>query len=130
MTKARPNRPDGGVTVIKSTKSLITPKPSVAGSDSIMSLAKYFGISHFLKNLLLRTSPRFVFPQSEPNQCRKILWRLNINNFQKKFNFRLTVTMGRQNFERGRATFSKMPTTPEQNEIFSPNSEHLCKCSS
>ncbi len=37
----------------------------------------------FLKNLLLRTSPRF-FTRSEPNQCRKILWTVNINNYQKK----------------------------------------------
>ncbi len=36
---------------------------------------------------------------------------------------------GAKTFERGRATFSKMPITPERNEISSPNSEHLCKSS-
>ncbi len=33
VTEACPNRPDEGATAIKSTKSLITPKPSVAGSS-------------------------------------------------------------------------------------------------
>ncbi len=147
MTEARPNRSDGGATAIESTKLLITPKPSVAGSsvlcrwnhwlmpdkkhasDLIMNLAKFSGILHFLQNLLLWTRPRF-FARLEPNQCRKILWRVNINNYQKKLNFRFTVPKGRQNIRRGRATFSKMPVTPERNEISSPNSANLCKSSS
>ena len=37
----------------------------------------------YIRNLLLRTSPRF-FTRSEPNHCRNILWTLIINNYQKK----------------------------------------------
>lgn len=86
--------------------------------------AKFSGIPHFLKNLLLRSSPRF-FARSELNQCRKILWRMNINNYQKKkksWTFDSPSQRDAKTFERGRATFSKMPITPERNEIFSPNS--------
>ncbi len=36
-----------------------------------------------IRNLLLRTSPRF-FTRSERNHCRNILWKVNINNYQKK----------------------------------------------
>ncbi len=39
--------------------------------------------SSYVQNLLLQTSRRF-FAQSEPNQCRKILLTVNINNYQKK----------------------------------------------
>ncbi len=46
---------------------------------------------------------------------------------KKRLNFWFTVATGRQNVERGRGTFSKMPRTPERNKISSPNSEHLCK---
>ena len=37
----------------------------------------------YIRNLLLRTSPRF-FTLSKPNHCRNILCTLNINNYQKK----------------------------------------------
>ncbi len=38
----------------------------------------------FWKTLHLQTSTR-CFTQSEPNQCQNILWRVNINNFQKSW---------------------------------------------
>ncbi len=89
----------------------------------------FWVISFFFLNPLLRTNPRF-FTRSEPNQCWKILWRVNINNFiKKKWYLNLPSQRDAKTFERGRATFSKMPITPERNEIYSPNSELVCKSS-
>ncbi len=52
--------------------------------NQIRTVRSVFSVkSSYVQNLLLRTSPRF-FAQSEPNQCRKILWTVNINNYQKK----------------------------------------------
>ncbi len=49
------------------------------------------------------------FTWSETNQCRKILWRVNINNYQKKIlSFRLTVA---------KVTFPKTAITFQRNEI-------------
>ncbi len=89
-------------------------------------LAKFSGILDFLKNRLLRTSPRF-FAWSEPNQCRKILWREISIIIKKSWTFNSPSQRDAETFKRGRATFSKMTITPERNETSSPNSEHLSK---
>jgi len=96
ITKARPDRPQGGAAAIKSTKWPVTPRPSVAdpsvlhhrnpwlgpnkmhASDWGVALARFSGIWDYVKNLLLHTSPRF-FARSDPNRCRKILWSLTAN---------------------------------------------------
>ncbi len=53
----------------------------------------YLNILNYVQNLLLRTSPRF-FPQSEPNYCRNVLWKVNINNYQKKVEISTHVRKG------------------------------------
>ncbi len=77
-----------------------------------------------IRNLLLRTSPRF-FTRSERNHCRNILWKVNMNNYQKKVKFRLSFAMGPQNVRKSRANFTKKAITRERNEISSPNSRHI-----
>ncbi len=76
--------------------------PRLAPTRFARELAKFWGISKKKCNLLLQTS---FFAQSEPNQHRKILWRVNINNYQKKFNFWLTVAKECQNFQKGQGHF-------------------------
>jgi hypothetical protein len=90
----------------KSTKWLVTPKPSVAdpsvlhqrnpwlgpnethASDWGVALARFSGISDFAENLLLHSS-HGLFAQSDPNRCRKILWSLTANSDRvKSRNFR------------------------------------------
>ncbi len=61
-------------------------------------------ILKFVQNLLLRTSPRF-FARSEPNHCRNVLWKVNINNYLKKLKFQLTFAKGRKNFRKRRGQF-------------------------
>ncbi len=50
-------------------------------------------ILKFVQHLLLRTSPRF-FAQSEPNHCRNVLCRVNINNHWKKVEISTHVWKG------------------------------------
>ncbi len=53
-----------------------------AGQNTHLRFDLYFAC--FAKPTFVNYStPRF-FAQSEPNQCRKILWRVNINNYQNK----------------------------------------------
>ncbi len=53
----------------------------------------YLNILNYVQNLLLRTSPRF-FPRSEPNYCRNVLWKVIINNYQKKVEISTHVRKG------------------------------------
>ncbi len=100
--------------------------PRLAPTRFARELAKCWGISKKKCNLLLQTS---FFAQSEPNQHRKILWRVNINNYQKSLTFDSPSQRSAKTFKRGRATFSKRLTTPKRNDISLPNSEHLYKSS-
>lgn len=101
VTEARPGRPEGGATASKSTKWLITPEPLGVGSSALyrwnpwlgadnmhasdwpVTLGRISDIWAFSKNLLLRTSPRFL-ARPVPNQRSKILWSLNVKSYQKK----------------------------------------------
>ncbi len=44
---------------------------------------RFFANFSDIRNLLLRTSPRF-FDRSDPNHCRNVLWKVNINYYRKK----------------------------------------------
>ncbi len=44
---------------------------------------RFFANLSDIRNLLLRTSPRF-FARSDPNHCRNVLWKVNINYYRKK----------------------------------------------
>ncbi len=99
--KARSFRPIGGAIAIKSVYLLITPKPLVLDSKfyifGILGSGKiekppcdlgstgprFFANFSDIRNLLLRTSPRF-FDRSDPNHCRNVLWKVIINYYRKK----------------------------------------------
>ncbi len=85
---------------------------------------RFFANFSDIRNLLLRTSPRF-FDRSDPNHCRNVLWKVNINYYRKKVKFRLNFAMGPQNVGKSRAMFMKKIITREQNEISSPNLIHM-----
>ncbi|MGL5918005.1 MAG: hypothetical protein ACRCYM_02035, partial [Cetobacterium sp.] len=52
-------------------------------SDSLVALTKFSAILDFVENLLLQTSAGHL-AQSDPEQCRKTLWSLTVNNDPKK----------------------------------------------
>ncbi len=101
LSNSQPNWPIGGAIATTDAKRLVTPKPLVVDSNVLypcnpglnqnkMAISDFISAETFLpailkyvQNLLLRTSPRF-FAQSEPNHCRNVLWRVNINNYRKK----------------------------------------------
>ena len=101
VTGPCPDRPDGGTAATESTASLVTPKRLVAEpralchrnpwlepnetqvSDWPVALTKFSGILDFVENLLLQPGARYL-AQSHPNQHRKLLWSLTVNNHPKK----------------------------------------------
>jgi hypothetical protein len=101
VTEPRPDRPDGGSAAVESTATLVTPRRFVAEpsaschrnpwlepnerqvSDRLVALAKFSAILDFVENLLLQANARHLV-QSDPEQRRKILWSLTVNNDPKK----------------------------------------------
>ncbi len=141
VSNSQPNRPIGGATAKKRESAnnsqtacrrlkILTyleslgqgksKNPPVIGSTG----PRFFANLSDIRNVLLRTSPRF-FAQSDPNHCRNVLWKVNINYYRKKLTFPLNIAMGPQNVRKSRAMFTKKIIALEQNEISSPNLIHM-----
>ncbi len=144
VTEPRPDRPEGGSAATESTASLITtPKRLVAepsayvigilGSsrrEAGLGLARRSGRNFQLFWILLKTyfcklAPG-IWPSPNPQQRRKILWSLTVNNHPKKGNFHSPWRGDLKTFEGRVAEVAKMAITLERNEIISPKSAHLC----
>ncbi len=122
VTEPRPDRPEGGSAATESTASLITPKRLVAEpsalchrnpwlepnerqvSDWLVAQTKFSAILDFVENLLLQTSTRHL-AQSDPQQRRKILWSLTVNNHPKK---EISIHLGEGTSKRSKVVWPRL----------------------
>ncbi len=142
VSNSQPNRPIGGATAKKRESAnnsqtacrktrnfnifgiLESGKIEKPPCDLGSTGPRFFANLSVIRNVLLRTSPRF-FARSDPNHCRNVLWKVNINYYRKKLTFPLNIAMGPQNVRKSRAMFTEKIIALEQNEISSPNLIHM-----
>ncbi len=144
VSNSQPNRPIGGATARKNGESANNSQTAcrrpqnfnifgILGSGKIekppcdlgSTGPRFFAnLSDIRKRTFCELGPRF-FARSDPNHCRNVLWKVNINNYRKKVEFPLNIAMGPLNVRKVEGMFTKKIIALEQNEISSPNLIHM-----